>query len=472
MLYDYNIKDENFIGVLKRTPGGKWQDPKKQGRYPVWIPELMKLGGLNTIWVWNWVDQAQYSTFIRPSSGEKLSEGRHYPLIEGQRVLVSFIDDHMQTGYIKAVLPNKVKVPLDPVKNRDPMYLTEKTEKETWRFTHDKWKYYHHLHGGGRNNFTIEGHNEDKMGRITMQVSHPLNDGINGVKPISTIEIQDYHIAVELRDAKTLKPKHKAVVDSSGILLDVFTSDSTIKMDSEGIRAETNHSIYILAENNIDIIAQKQLKMQGKEETHICGNIVRITGFQQLCLSSTVIVSEAVLTNHMKSGLVSEVQSNAKVKVNAPVIQEEAEMNFAMCGPMTSIKAEVLAADTSLTALNGSLVATDAMEMVAMGVASGTSPGVVNANKGINVAIDAAATAATAAVGNNDVGSGVASAAMVEAVVPCNATCPDEKSRFEDKKTYGNHVSPKVAKIRKPSEKQDKKQAVDEIKEICNGGSI
>lgn len=128
--------------VLKRD------DPKKIGRYYVYIPELQyndktdsppvknKFSG---IWCYNLLSNfARYTeTELLKCDKNNCSYGSYQPLKPGTHVLVGFreeANEYWNYGYIL----NVITFEIPPNKERDDFYLLQKTDKESWAYIDEK----------------------------------------------------------------------------------------------------------------------------------------------------------------------------------------------------------------------------------------------------------------------------------------------------------------------------------------------
>ena len=120
-------------------------DPKDQGRYYVYIPELQfndltetppvknKYSG---IWCYNCIG----SNFIRYTEAELRefkntnSYGSYMPLKPGTHVLVGFPEDKNKTVWNTGYILNLLTFEKPPNDDRDNFYLLMTTDKESWAF--------------------------------------------------------------------------------------------------------------------------------------------------------------------------------------------------------------------------------------------------------------------------------------------------------------------------------------------------
>ncbi len=120
-------------------------DPKKQGRYYVYIPELQfndltdnppinnKYSG---VWCYNCVG----NNFIRYTEAELRdfkntnSYGSYMPLKPGTHVLVGFPENSNKTYWDSGYILNIITFEKPPNEDRDDFYLIYTTDKESWAF--------------------------------------------------------------------------------------------------------------------------------------------------------------------------------------------------------------------------------------------------------------------------------------------------------------------------------------------------
>jgi len=468
MINSMNIKNENFIAIIQRPPGAESiDDPLEKGRYPVWVPELMLTHKeIDIIWVQHYSTGNQYNLYKNPND-ENESSGSYYPLKEGMKVVISFLDDHMLSGYIKYTISgtDRNRVPLEEG-NKENFYLQTKTTNETWEYIHDGedlQQLKHLLHGKGRTNFALEGDVNSKVARITLQVSHPLNGGVQGVKPKSTIEMTDKHIVLEMAN------KHRIIMNDGGIEITAFQGDHSIFLNAGGIRMDTIKNVLIQAQKNVDISAQEELKMSGKIETHVKSDVLRLTGNKQMSASGNVINVQSATQTYVGSGLNTRIASDVKLTTTAPLIENKSLGMMTNDSMLIVNKGQLITNESSMISSNSPVIANDTLQLNSMGIASSISPSVYGGASATNIVADATAAIVTTTMGGfNDPGTSVASSAVVEGMCPARAKGPDEmRQRTFDKTNFGQHISPKVSKIIKGSN-NDKKQAVKELQECLN----
>ena len=121
------------------------EDPKNQGRYYVYIPELQfndltdsppvknKFSG---VWCYNCVG----NNFVRYTESELRefkntnSYGSYTPLKPGTHVLVGFPENKDKTFWNIGYILNIITIERPPNDDRDNFYLLQTTDKESWMF--------------------------------------------------------------------------------------------------------------------------------------------------------------------------------------------------------------------------------------------------------------------------------------------------------------------------------------------------
>ena len=134
------MKFEIYEGIVTAR-----EDPKKQGRYYVYIPELQfndltdnppvdnKFSG---IWCYNMIG----NNFIRYTETEfrefknTNSYGSYRPLKAGTHVLVALRSKGNKTVWHFGYIINVITYEPPPNEDRDNFYLIESTDKESWAF--------------------------------------------------------------------------------------------------------------------------------------------------------------------------------------------------------------------------------------------------------------------------------------------------------------------------------------------------
>ena len=258
------------------------QDPKGQGRYLVYVPDILIGTGHTGIWCVNAVAGSKYIRYKDETSGTIKSAGNYQPLKRGMQVEVEITDGLY--GKIVNILDNSL-IPPPHLDNRDGFTLLFKTEDESWGYYDEGRKLFHVMLSSGKVNIMAD----DKS--IYMNVGHIINGGLDGLEPKTgtILKIQDNGITIS---------QNESFIRMEDDIIELrANTKSFIRLTKDGIELYGDN-IKINGEEQINVLSKKHMRLGSARHTHIAGTELRITGYQTLLLNSAYVKAEAACLWH------------------------------------------------------------------------------------------------------------------------------------------------------------------------------
>jgi len=276
-----NIQGKIFIGYILDI-----EDPAKLGRKAVYIPSLLKspLTGEKYVFC-----KEAINTFVRARDPLKndipyFSYGHYQPLLPGTKVLVTFVTNSPNSGYIIGV-DATIK---EPFNNNE--WIIFKTPKNSEFYINDENGTLHIKNAKGFTNLYMT--KDD----IYLQV----NDIDNDAKSENNLKAQTY---IQLSKDKIIFKVGNAVYSfgNNGITLSTGKKSSTfIEVTKDTININAAKNININSEEGTVGINAQYAYVTGYNELHLYGTDARFTGAQKAQISGSTVVMWGWLDAHVK----------------------------------------------------------------------------------------------------------------------------------------------------------------------------
>jgi len=379
------VQNHDYIGVIKRGNSNDFE-----GKYLVYISELMSDAEHQPIWVKNEIVGNRFSRWLNVDSKVIQTSGSYFPLYEGMVVNVRFRGYSLESGYITNVVSD---IPLvDKAERRDSFYLINKTLNNSWIYQDDARSETHIMQSGGKSNIVLDEHS------VTLQVG--------GETKRAGFEVSDTGIRLEF-------------------------GNSSLYLDAKGISFKIGDTIFVMSESgaifkspgNLEMEADKSLRFKGNkvetsasEKYSINANIVQMTGNQMLSLNGNVVNLNSLTHTNIESQAHVQIKSLGKVKLSSSIMDITSLTNMNIDSPVNTITGQTMNIDGTSLNLSGASVAMDGIISHGLGIAKSTNSAMKAANLTLGLSTDAANLALVTSIGNSDVVSGVVNSSMVQAI--------------------------------------------------------
>jgi len=336
-------------------------DPAGMNRKAVHIPSLMKstIPGENYIFC-----KEAINTFVRTRDPLKpnipyMSYGSLQPILPGTKVLVTFINNSLESGYIIGI-DATVKETLSPNE-----WLIFKTQKDTELYVNDKNKVCHLKNAGGKSNIFMT---EDS---VYLQVNEvdPEGKGEDELIAQSYIQLGKNAIIFKVGDTSYR-------FGNNGININNGKDSSTfIETSKDTININASKSINISSDSGNVHINGQYTYVTGYNELHLFGSDTRLTGSQKAQISGTTVALWGWMDAHIKG---MHVGIDAWLSFDTFTTVKN-EMNLALKNSFSSILSDssvISSASTGLKAESYSIKAQDGIVLSNLGIGAGISASV------------------------------------------------------------------------------------------------
>jgi hypothetical protein len=340
-----DLNGKKFIGYIIDMP-----DPLNLGRYAVYIPNMMAFNMVGTRYIWCKNAINTYSIHRDPITKKFYKAGQYIPLPPGTKVIVEFLSNSLEQGYITGVDG------FIPTKDRDNYYLVYETLHGSKFYVDDKRDILHIQHSDGLTNIFLSKDN------ITLQLNQ--NNSSGEIVRNSAIVIDENRIQFVVKNQLL-----EFSVDGLKMILDDENTKTFLSITQEGMNLSANKFINFNVEDGRFFVNSKDMFLTGLNESHIWSNDLRLTGSQKAQLSGTTINIQGFLDIHLKSLNINE---EALVSYNLRTMMYNADVFGAMntYASVYSLTAQVNSTANSMNAQSGSLNASDGVSFENMGVGS------------------------------------------------------------------------------------------------------
>jgi len=387
--------NREFVGKIV-----KGKDPTKEGRYKVYIPELLEFDpNHKPIYAKNETQGARFVRWIDPDTKANLSSGTYSPLYKGMEVNVRFRNESIESAYITNIISHN---PLpDKKEKRDEFHLINASKKKTWIYTDDDKEVHQILHLEGNSTIVFE------KDRMFHGVGTPIGGGSKDLIPENQMEITKKGTRFEYKNVTM-------VIDDTGWKVTVGNNvmHMTINGLSIGVGGDKG-MVDINANGKIKIQSDHQ-KITARESFNQFANETRIRGNQQLNLAGDEMsINSSSATSMCSSGYV-EVKSTIKTKLTGPVVEITSDTNLAVESPMLSFKNSIFTLKSDNIAIAGSNIVMDGQITHALGIGSSVANSMATSHTALCKSLDAAGAAISASKSLTDPTCGTIANAMVD----------------------------------------------------------
>jgi hypothetical protein len=351
-----DIAGKTFIGYVLDI-----KDPAGLGRKAVYIPNLLKstIAGEKYVFC-----KEAINTYVRARNPLKsnypyFSYGSYQPILPGTKVLVTFVNNSLESGYIIGI-DATVKEPF-----AEGEWLVFKTPKGSEFYINDDNNVCHIKNANGKTNLYMTDTD------IYLQVNQ-IDENAKAetdLKAQSYIQISPSFIQLKIGDT-LYRFGENGINFSSG-------SDSltAFEMTKDTITINANKNITISTdEGNLNLSGQYTY-ISGYTELHAYGNDARFTGAQKAQISGNTVALWGWMDAHVK-GMHVGIDAWIQLDVTSLIKNEE---NLAMHYSLSSLTARTSAIDVTSCALKAesySLKGQDGVVISNLGVGSGVSSSV------------------------------------------------------------------------------------------------
>jgi hypothetical protein len=280
-----DIQGKIFYGYVLDIP-----DPMEAGRTAVYIPDLMptSIPGSKYTFCINLINTYFKSRNTFSVSKEVISYGSYMPLLTGTKVIVMFLKNNLNSGYIIGIDAD-IKKPKTRSKN---FYQLIKTQKNKEIIIDDDLGFFFLKVQDGKDiqagSIFI---NDDT---INLQLSGQSPDGPFFERQ-SSLELGKSYFRLNIGDAIYQ-------FDESGFSMSLGENKATyFDISIDGISMQGNKYINISSENGKAHIYAPETYVTGATELHLYGNDTRLTGAQKAQVSGTTINIQSYYDTHIKS---------------------------------------------------------------------------------------------------------------------------------------------------------------------------
>ncbi len=348
-----------FIGYIQDIP-----DPTNTGRHAVYIPNILKsqIPGEKYIFC-----KEIINTYVRTRDPLKngtpyFSYGSYQPLIPGTKVLVTFVNNSMDSGYIIGI-DGKVKQPFAKE------WLIFKTKNDTEMYVDDDAGIIHI-----NNKFSNVYMTQDE---IILQVNKQKpNDGEDEKEAQTYIQLDKSSIMFKVGNSSYS-------FNENGIILHSGEKAATyLEISKDTININATKSVNISSDEGSVAINSQYTYLTGYNELHLFGNDARFTGAQKAQISGTTVVMWGWFDAHVK-GL--HVGIDAWLSYDTFTTLKN-EVNLALSQTTSIIDTKTTSLESSVTGVKAESYSIKAQD------------GIVISNMGIGAAVSGSMNASMSAI--------------------------------------------------------------------------
>jgi len=273
-----NIQGKIFIGYILDI-----EDPANLGRKAVYIPSLLKSPLVGEKYIFC---KEAINTYVRARDPLKndipyFSYGTYQPLLPGTKVLVTFVTNSVNSGYIIGIDATVKEPP-----NKE--WIVFKTPNNSEFYVNDNNGI---LHIKNANGFTNLYMTKDD---IYLQVNDVDSENENDLKAQTYIQLSKDKIIFKVGDT-TYSFGNNGIVLSTGKKAATF-----IEVTKDTININATKNININSEEGTIGINGQYTYVTGYNELHLYGTDARFTGAQKAQISGSTVVMWGWLDAHVK----------------------------------------------------------------------------------------------------------------------------------------------------------------------------
>jgi hypothetical protein len=369
--FSKDIQGKIFYGYVLDIP-----DPMEAGRTAVYIPDLMptSIPGSKYTFCVNLINTYFKSRNTFSVSKEMISYGSYMPLLTGTKVIVMFLKNNLNSGYIIGIDAD-IKKPKTRSKN---FYQLIKTQKNKEIIIDDDLGFFFLKVQDGKDiqagSIFI---NDDT---INLQLSGQSPDGPFFERQ-SSLELGKNYFRLNIGEAIYQ-------FDENGFSMSLGEDKATyFDISVDGISMQGNKYVNISSENGKAHIYSPETYVTGDVELHLYGNDTRLTGAQKAQITGLTINLQSFLDIHLKSmniNMQSLVKYSIKTTMYDKIVTTIANEYSSVHN--TSSILHTTSSTTYSRASTNDLI--DSFALNGMGMGSSTSTSIATNTVGTMTAID------------------------------------------------------------------------------------
>jgi len=362
-----NTRNEKFQGKIFQGYIVDKKDPAGLNRKAVYIENLLKSQYPGEKYIWC---KEIINTYIRTRDPLKnnipyMSYGHYQPILPGTKVLVAFVNNNLESGYIIGI-DSTVNTPL----NKDKEWVIYKTNEGSEFYINEENNILHINHAKGKSNILMT----DKD--IILQINQHEKGNEDFLKNKTMVTLDSDGIFF-----KVGKASYK--FSEEGVIFQISDEKSPAYLDfsKNAFNLNVGKTFSINTSESIHINSKKTF-VSGVEELHLNANDTRLTGTQKAQISGSTVVMWGWLDAHVKG---MHVGLDAMMSIDTQSIIKN---DFSLA----------IANDFSILKSSKSVVNTVSTGIIAEGSSVRLQDGIILSGLGIGAAVAGAVTGTTSGV--------------------------------------------------------------------------